>query len=94
LFYWLAEKGQKGVVKTFRILAVRVLLIVVAGPGRVSALTMTTLHSFGGSDGRYPLAGLVQGTDGWFYGTATYGGTNNNAGTVFRANALGVHRSV
>jgi uncharacterized repeat protein (TIGR03803 family) len=89
LFYWLAEKGQKGVVKTFLILAASVLLVVLACPGRVSGLTMTTLHGFGGGDGRYPLAGLVQGTDGWFYGTATYGGTNNNAGTVFRAGALG-----
>jgi len=43
------------------------------------------LWQFGGSpnDGRYAWPGLVQGTDGNFYGTTTYGGTNN-AGTVFQ----------
>jgi len=42
------------------------------------------LHSFtGGNDGGYPLAGLVQGSDGSFYGTTSGGGTNRN-GTVFR----------
>ncbi len=38
---------------------------------------LTTLYSFtGGNDGAYPEAGLVQGTDGYFYGTTQYGGTN------------------
>jgi uncharacterized repeat protein (TIGR03803 family) len=44
----------------------------------------TSLYSFtGGSDGAYPVAPLVQGPDGTFYGTAQYGGTNGY-GTVFR----------
>jgi len=57
--------------------------------------TRTTLHSFSSSsDGSHPLAGLVQATDGSFYGT-TFGnfyGTTPGAlafGTVFRMNASG-----
>jgi uncharacterized repeat protein (TIGR03803 family) len=47
--------------------------------------TLTTLHSFSGSpsDGAVPVAALVQGTDGNFYGTTTYGGEHSQ-GTVFR----------
>jgi uncharacterized repeat protein (TIGR03803 family) len=45
----------------------------------------TNLYSFAGSpaDGENPYAGLVQGTDGNFYGTTLYGGAKK-AGTVFR----------
>jgi len=51
--------------------------------------TLTTLHSFDFTDGAYPLAGLVQGTNGDFYGTTYMGGTNSSSchlgcGTVFR----------
>jgi uncharacterized repeat protein (TIGR03803 family) len=47
--------------------------------------TETILHSFtgGSSDGAYPSAGLIQGTDGNFYGTTAAGGSAN-FGTVFR----------
>jgi uncharacterized repeat protein (TIGR03803 family) len=49
--------------------------------------TLTTLHSFDGTDGNEPLAGLVLGTDGNFYGT-TYigglGGCEGGCGTVFK----------
>jgi uncharacterized repeat protein (TIGR03803 family) len=41
---------------------------------------LTTLHSFGSADGSYPLDGLVQSTDGTFYGTTWAGGVY---GTVF-----------
>ena len=48
------------------------------------AQTFTTLHSFDGTHGQNPFAGLVQGTNGKFYGTTTAGGTMNmNDGTVF-----------
>jgi uncharacterized repeat protein (TIGR03803 family) len=50
----------------------------------------TLLYSFaGGSDGQYPYAGLVQGTDGNFYGTTRNGGTHNDDGTVFKITSTG-----
>ena len=49
--------------------------------------TLTTLYSFCSqdncTDGTGPLAGLVQGIDGNFYG-ATLGGGSSNNGTVFK----------
>jgi uncharacterized repeat protein (TIGR03803 family) len=50
--------------------------------------TLTTLHSFNGTDGADPEAGLVQDTNGMFYGTTNSGGNNgdcygNGSGTVF-----------
>jgi uncharacterized repeat protein (TIGR03803 family) len=49
--------------------------------------TLTTLYSFcsqsGCADGIQPEAGLVQGTDGNFYGTTAFGGANAE-GTVFK----------
>jgi len=55
---------------------------------------LTTLYSFtGGEDGADPYAGLVQGTDGYFYGTTEYGGANN-WGAVFKINTNGVLTSL
>ena len=46
--------------------------------------TLTTVYSFtNGGDGSGPQAGLVEGADGNLYGTAQYGGANND-GTVFK----------
>ena len=46
---------------------------------------LTVLHSFSGypGEGAVPFAGLVQGTDGNFYGTTALGGANSE-GTVFK----------
>ena len=52
---------------------------------------MTVLHSFvGGANnlGTVPDAGVVQGTDGNFYGTTEYGGTAN-LGTVYKVTPAG-----
>src|SRR6478672_11570493 len=46
-----------------------------------NALIFSTLHSF--EDAQPSPAALVQGTDGNFYGTTQYGGTNDT-GTVFK----------
>ena len=60
------------------------------GCGTVFKITpggiLTTLHSFDGSagDGSSPQAGLVQGTDGNFYGT-----TSGGNGTIFRITPTG-----
>jgi uncharacterized repeat protein (TIGR03803 family) len=54
---------------------------------------LTTLYRFcqqtNCADGAAPAAGLVQGTDGNFYGTTTIGGTNND-GTIFKITPQGV----
>jgi uncharacterized repeat protein (TIGR03803 family) len=53
---------------------------------------LTTLYTFcrkvNCSDGASPWAGLVQATDGNFYGTTSEGG-NSNVGTVFKITSTG-----
>jgi uncharacterized repeat protein (TIGR03803 family) len=62
------------------------------GCGTVFKMTpagsLTVLHSFNFTDGANPLGGLVQASDGNFYGTTQYGGIYG-AGTVFRITPLG-----
>jgi uncharacterized repeat protein (TIGR03803 family) len=50
--------------------------------------TLTTLHIFEGTDGYASFAGLVQGRDGNFYGTAS--GYFDGPGTVFKITPSGV----
>lgn len=55
-----------------------------------SSGNLTTLYSFtGGADGGYPYAGVIQASDGNFYGTAYGLGTGSNFGTVFRMDSSG-----
>src|SRR5271165_4179037 len=61
----------------------------IASPAQI----LTTLYSFCPGqpycpDGGYPFAGLVQASDGNFYGTTTEGGPYDN-GTVFRMTPSG-----
>jgi len=55
----------------------------------------TNLYSFGSSftDGNGPVAGLVQGSDGNFYGTTQYGGLTG-VGTVFRISPIGAYTNL
>jgi len=59
--------------------------------------SLTPLWQFGSSitnaDGHSPLAGLVQGRDGDFYGTTSAGGTNG-MGTVFKITSAGTLTSL
>jgi uncharacterized repeat protein (TIGR03803 family) len=71
------------------------------GPGTVFRISpngsYTNLYSFGShpNDGAYSAAGLVQGSDGNFYGTTTDGGTNNcQCGTVFRISPSGTETNL
>jgi uncharacterized repeat protein (TIGR03803 family) len=55
---------------------------------------LTSLYSFSDTnDGAYPQCGLVQGSDGSFYGT-TQGGGTNSLGTVFKITPNGILTSL
>src|SRR6266550_61810 len=55
--------------------------------GRVTAQTFTLLHSFTGSDGTFPYAGLILSSN-TLYGTTALGGASDG-GTVFAVNTGG-----
>jgi len=64
----------------------------VAGCGTVFKITpegmLATLHSFENSDGINPDPGLIQATDGSFYGVTRFG-PDSDRGTVFRITPAG-----
>src|SRR5258707_11418635 len=45
--------------------------------------TLTTLACFNGTNGTQPWGGVVQGSDGNFYGTTIAGGENPNQGIEY-----------
>lgn len=59
------------------------------------AQTETNLHVFasGANNGDRPYAGLIQATDGYFYGTTKFGGAQS-IGTIFRISADGAYTNV
>jgi uncharacterized repeat protein (TIGR03803 family) len=65
---WLCASGSQSAAQTYTITDL--------------GTTLTTLHSFDGTDGRESNAGLVQGANGNLYGTTYYGGTKHS-GEVF-----------
>ena len=55
----------------------------------LTSSTMSPLYSFtNGTDGANPYAAVVQGTNGNFYGTTAYGGTNS-VGALFKITSAG-----
>jgi uncharacterized repeat protein (TIGR03803 family) len=60
-----------------------------------AAAVLTSLHSFQVlPNGMSPVAGLVQGSDGFLYGTTSAGGTNGGNGTVFKISTNGALTSL
>jgi uncharacterized repeat protein (TIGR03803 family) len=53
-----------------------------------AAGAFSVLHTFTGLDGSNPLGPLVQGTDGYLYGTTLDGGANG-VGTIFKISTRG-----
>jgi uncharacterized repeat protein (TIGR03803 family) len=65
------------------------------GQGAVFRITtagvFTPLYSFtGGNDGANPFGSLVQASDGNLYGTTSYAGGPDHAGTIFRITTHGI----
>lgn len=56
--------------------------------GSLSAQTVTTIHTFDGTDGSPTIFGLIENTDGNFYGTTEWGGAGNS-GSVFKITPQG-----
>lgn len=62
----------------------------ITGAGSLTTLYSFCPDGFTCTDGVAPFAGLVQGTDGNFYGTTTDGGTHSQGGTVFEITPKGI----
>ena len=65
-----------------------VMLLLVAASAALPAQSFTTLHSFNGTDGANPFAGVIQASDGNLYGTTVSGGANSY-GTIFKITTTG-----
>ena len=68
------------------LLGSRICVVMLAGSLGMRAATLTTLHNSIASTGAGPSAGVVQGSDGNFYGTAYFGGPAG-LGSVYQLRA-------
>jgi len=60
-----------------------------------TGLKKTPLYTFQGiENGGYPVGGLVQASDGNFYGTTSTGGANSQGGTVFKMTPAGKLKTI
>jgi uncharacterized repeat protein (TIGR03803 family) len=62
-------------------------LLLAAWAGQASAQSFEVLADFGEPEGMTPSAGLIQGSDGHFYGTTAGGG--NGFGTIYKVTSTG-----
>jgi uncharacterized repeat protein (TIGR03803 family) len=88
-------RKEKNTMKILRIPLVIVLIVVAGRTFDANAQTDTVLYSFGNStnDGFDPVAPLVQGSDGNFYGTTYIGGVENY-GTIFQISPSGTYTTL
>jgi len=69
------------------------LALLIAVSTLTPAQTLTVLHTFNSTDGAFPNGGLVHGSDGNLYGTASGGGAHG-FGTVFKITTSGKFTSI
>jgi len=75
-------------IKPARALIVGIAAVWLILPRVEAGVSLTTLVSFGGTNGANPYAGMLRGKDGNFYGTTAAGGTNGY-GTIFQMTPAG-----
>jgi uncharacterized repeat protein (TIGR03803 family) len=81
--------GLKGRICTSSLVPLLLLLWIPPVSGAQAGAVLSTLHSFQPFPNVENPSGLVQGSDGSFYGTTLSGGTNGGSGSVFKISTNG-----